>query len=168
MTKQVISGIAFALTMTIAANPTMAEPAGFLWKAVSGASIPADAYSAAPEGAAPVHICRVRHNRDVEIGMTGEAFCHIGGDGMNRPYSLYEVLVAAPGAGWTKTSGGEIPAAAIPLNAGKGPDRFACRTVYEGRTLVGTVQDGICSAGFDVSELRADEFEVLVATEGAN
>ncbi len=168
MKTQAIAGLTVVLAMMVAADPVLPEPAGFVWAPVSGASIPENAYSAAPAGAAPVRICRVRHNRDVEIGSAGEAFCHIGGDGMNRPYSLYEVLVAAPGAGWATVSGGEVPAAAIPLNAGRGPDRFACRTVYRGRTLVGTVDDGTCSAGFDVSELRSDDYEVLVAGDGAN
>lgn len=136
------------------------DTGNFVWKPVRGDTMPPDAFSAAPDNG--VWICRVRHNRDIEIGHIENSLCAIGGDGMSRPYSLFYTLVHAPGAAWVAVSDGAVPANAVALNDGFGPDVFTCRVSHDGRMVVGMVRDKICSAGFDGNELRADKFEVLV------
>ena len=138
------------------------EPADFSWKTVAGASIPPGTFSAAPPDRDPLYICRVRNNRDVTLGTAGTAFCNVGGDGMNRPYSLYEILIKAPGARWAKFEGTALPAGSVSLNAGHGPNVYACRITYQGRLLIGMVRDTVCIVGYETSELQSDEFEVLV------
>ncbi len=164
------TAIAIAVVMLLNANPfaAVAETAKsdhFVWKPVRGDSLPPDAFSAAPAGAEPVRLCRVRHNRDIEVGQIVNSLCAIGGDGMSRPYSLFLTLVEAPGVTWAKPAGGTVPANAVALNDGFGPTAHGCRVSHDGQTVVGMVRDGICSAGFNHGELRSDAFEVLVYAE---
>lgn len=164
--RQIALVIAALLLLPSAAAATAATAGteNFVWKAARGEGIPPDAFSAAPTGAEPVHVCRVRHNRDIEIGYIVNALCAIGGDGMSRPYSLFRTLIEAPGAAWARPAGA-LPANAIPLNDGFGPAVHACRVTHQGKTVVGMLRDGICSAGFDAGELRSDEYELLVFGE---
>lgn len=155
-----LPAIAAAVFATVAlASPASAE--GLVWSAVSAENTPESAFSAASDGE-PVRVCRIRHRRDMEVGTVRDFFCQIGGDGMSRPYSIYELLVEAPGTAWAKAEAGALPAEALPVNDEHGPTIYACRTVYEGQTLVGLVRDSVCSAGYGPSELRAEEFDVLV------
>ncbi|MEZ5840923.1 MAG: hypothetical protein R3D02_11055 [Hyphomicrobiales bacterium] len=142
------------------------EIPGFVWEAVSGESVPATAYSGAIDGSAPTHLCRVINRQDVEIGYLGEVFCQIGGDGMNRPYSIFQVLTVAPGVDWARAEGSKAPAASVNFSNGRGPDSFACRFPHDEATLVGTLRDGFCHAGFKDTELQSDAFDVLVWADG--
>jgi len=142
------------------------ETASFVWEKVAGETVPADAFSAALEGTPPAYLCRVVNRIDLEIGHLGEAFCEIGGDGMNRPYSVHFVLTQAPGAAWSTSDGGKVPAAAVNFNMGRGPDSFACRFPHEGRTLIGNVHEGFCHTGYKDTELQSDAFDVLVWADG--
>ena len=138
------------------------QTADFVWKPVRGESVPEDAFSAAPGAEARVLLCRVRHRADVEIGYIAGSFCQIGGDGLSRPYSLFLTLVKAPGARWEPTAKEALHDDAVALNEGLGPDVFACRVTHDGKTVVGMVREGRCSAGFGDAELRSDTYEVLV------
>ena len=142
-----------------------AQASSIVWKPLRGESVPANAYSAAPASAEPVHICRVTHRHDTEIGTVRDFFCQIGGDGMSRPYSVYDVLTDAGEASWAPAKGGRLPEGALPLNETTASPVYACRVVYEGATIVGTVHasEGLCSASFAHSELQSDTFEVLVS-----
>ncbi len=151
------------LGIMISAAASHAAAADVSWLAMRGETIPTSAFSAAAKDHDPVRICRVSHRREAQIGMIRDFYCQIGGDGMSRPYSIYDVLIAAPGTSWVSVKDGVLPDNAVALNEEMGPDIFACRLTYEGTVLVGMVRDGRCSASFLFSELRSDDFEVLAA-----
>ena len=156
----------FACVLAGPAGAAWEPPAStgdYVWRAVRGEEFLTDAFSATPEGAAPVHICRVRNYRDVMIGYLDNWLCQIGGDGMSRPYSIFRTLIKAPdGAHWQKPADEDVPAGALELNEGHGPPVYACRVTFEGKTVVGMVRDKLCSAGYVDGELRSDDYEVLV------
>ncbi|MCT4656367.1 MAG: DUF3421 domain-containing protein [Cohaesibacter sp.] len=141
------------------------DPAHIQWIYLAGRSIPDSLYSAAADKGKVVRVCRVRHRKDFEVGYLQGGFCQIGGDGMSRPYSEYEVLVFAKKTGWQEAKRRQLPANVEDISAGTrgGNALYLCRIHYEDSIAVGTIDgEGYCIAGYKTGELKSDEFDVLV------
>lgn len=143
--------------LLLATAPAGAAPSAvWTWFAVD--AVPETAYDAAGPGEEPVVICRIRHRRDVEVGQLTDGLCLIGGDGIARPYSGFEILQDRGPAQW-----GPASADGLNVNADRGPAVHVCRMTVDGRTHVGMVRDGLCSAGQLPDELTSDTYQVLTA-----
>lgn len=142
------------------------DPDHIQWIYLAGSAIPSTLYSAGLTEDQVVRVCRVRHRKDFEIGYIQDSFCQIGGDGMSRPYSEYEVLVFAKNTSWYETKRRQLPPNAEDVSAGlrKLSPLHLCRIHYEGDIAVGTINgEGYCIAGYATGELKSDEFDILVS-----
>lgn len=165
-----IAGIMALGALTASEQPAQAmvleDPDHIQWIYLAGSAIPSKLYSAGLKDDQVVRVCRVRHRKDFEIGYIKDSFCQIGGDGMSRPYSEYEVLVFARNTSWYETKRRQLPPNAEDLSAGlrKLSPLHLCRIHYEGNIAVGTINgEGYCIAGYATGELKSDEFDILVS-----
>ncbi|MCV6574243.1 MAG: DUF3421 domain-containing protein [Cohaesibacter sp.] len=157
-------------SLALASSPAHAikieDPAHIQWIYLAGKAVPDSLYSAGKRADQIVRVCRVRHRKDFEIGYLKDSFCQIGGDGMSRPYSEYEVLIFAKQTAWQAAKRRQLPTNAQDVSAGtlRG-DRtlYMCRITYEGAVTVGTINsEGYCITGYKTGELKSDEFDILV------
>lgn len=142
------------------------DPAHIQWIYLAGKAIPDSLYSAGKTEDQVVRVCRVRHRKDFEIGYLHDLRCQIGGDGMSRPYSEYEVLIFAKNTNWVAAKRRQLPANAEDISAGtlRGDSKlYMCRIDYENTITVGTIDsEGYCITGYKTGELKSDEFDILV------
>ena len=170
--QKAVSAAFIASTMsfvgTVSAHAIgLKDPDHIQWIYLAGKAIPDRLYSAGLSEEQSVRVCRVRHRKDFEIGYVSDSFCQIGGDGMSRPYSEYEVLVFAKNTDWVEAKRRQLPPNAedISANIKQISPLHMCRIRYEGNVAVGTINgEGYCIAGYATGELKSDEFDILVST----
>ena len=155
----------------LATSPAQAlkidDPDHIQWIYLAGKAIPDSLYSAGKSEDQVVRVCRVRHRKDFEVGYLQDLRCQIGGDGMSRPYSEYEVLIFAKNTEWVPAKRRQLPTNAQDISANTLPgDRklYMCRIDYEDTITVGTINsEGYCITGYKTGELKSDEFDILVS-----
>ncbi len=144
------------------------DPENIQWIYLAGKAVPDSLYSAGEDKDKVVRVCRVRHRKDHEIGYLQDSLCQIGGDGMSRPYSEYEVMVFARKTEWVPAKRKQLPPNGQDMSAGnkKISPLYMCRIHYEGDIAVGTINDkGYCITGYSTGELKSDEFDLFVSVK---
>lgn len=166
--KAALSLLGCAMLATPASALQLTDPENIQWIYLAGKAVPDRLYSAGADKDLTVRVCRVRHRKDHEIGYLVDSLCQIGGDGMSRPYSEYEVMVFARKTAWVPAKRKQLPPNGQDMSAGnrKISPLYMCRIHYEEAIAVGTVNgDGYCIAGYATGELKSDEFDLFVSAK---
>lgn len=139
------------------------------WVAAEGGQVPDNALPAGEDvGGEVVFIARGKHESGALIPgklVPSHGCCYVAWGGTEVPCQNYEVLCSCSDrANWVPTSGGNIPAQALPAGETEdGEPLYVGRVAHEGAVTPGKIQPShqVCYIPFGGQEMGFPDYEVL-------
>ncbi|XP_074115912.1 uncharacterized protein LOC141538384 isoform X1 [Cotesia typhae] len=143
----------------------LVAPGSICWCDATGGSMPPGAVEGGHDGE-PLFVGRASHEGAMIPGKVkpSHGVCYVAWGGEEHGKSEYQVLCGCKPQ-WVATSGGNIPANAIPAGETEdGEPLFVGRVNHEGTVTIGKVQasHNVCYIAYAGAEVPFPEYEVLV------